>query len=188
MKQNVRIIGGQYRGKKISFPDLEGLRPTPNRVKETLFNWLMNDIRDARCLDAFAGSGGLGFEAYSRGAKRVVLVEAVDKAYKHLQQTAASFNSGNLLVVHAKALDYFKKTKEMFDIIFLDPPFANNEYTACLEVLAHTSVLIKGGLVYLESAQKQCVNPEHWQEKKAKQAGQVFYGLYEKISNSPDCG
>ena len=75
MKQTIRIIGGQFRGKKLHFPAIEGLRPTPDRVRETLFNWLMHDIQDARCLDAFAGSGALGFEAYSRGAAHVMLLE-----------------------------------------------------------------------------------------------------------------
>lgn len=86
MKQVVRIIGGLYRGKKLHFPDVEGLRPTPDRVRETLFNWLMHDIREARCLDAFAGSGALGLEAFSRGAARVVFLEQSPKAYAHLQK------------------------------------------------------------------------------------------------------
>lgn len=86
MKQTVRIIGGKYRGKKLYFPESEGLRPTPDRVKETLFNWLMHDIQGARCLDAFAGSGALGFEAYSRGASRVVLVESSPNACANLKK------------------------------------------------------------------------------------------------------
>ena len=93
MKQVVRIIGGMYRGKKIAFPELQGLRPTPDRIKETLFNWLMQDIRGARCLDAFAGSGALGFEAFSRGASEVVFIEQAPQAYKNLHKIFLDFDT-----------------------------------------------------------------------------------------------
>ncbi|MBA3537387.1 MAG: 16S rRNA (guanine(966)-N(2))-methyltransferase RsmD [Tatlockia sp.] len=182
MKQTVRIIGGRFRGKKLHFPDLEGLRPTPDRIKETLFNWIMNEIRGALCLDAFAGSGALGFEAFSRGAKQVVLVEASKPAYSNLRQIAASFNSADLEVVNAKAEDYFAQTKASFDIIFLDPPFTQDYLPQCLAFLANSNLLVKGGLIYIESATRQEVDPLHWQERKFKQAGQVCYGLYEKIT------
>lgn len=183
MKQTVRIIGGRYRGKKLHFPEIEGLRPTPDRVKETLFNWLMREIHSARCLDAFAGSGALGFEAFSRGAEEVVLVEASREAYVNLQQIAASFNSRHLKVVNSKAEDYFKTASDSFDIIFLDPPFSTDYLPQCLAFLAESKLLVKGGLVYIESAFKPEIDPLHWQEKKFKQAGQVFYGLFEKISS-----
>lgn len=181
MKQTIRIIGGQYRGKKLPFPDIEGLRPTPDRVKETLFNWLMHDIRGARCLDAFAGSGGLAFEAYSRGAGRVVLVEASLAAYSNLKQIADSFHSDKISVIHAQAAHYFQNSTECFDLIFLDPPFSKNYLPQCLEFLAHSSLLAPGGLVYLESAAKIHPSTDYWQERKGKQAGQVHYHLYEKL-------
>ncbi|WP_028388898.1 16S rRNA (guanine(966)-N(2))-methyltransferase RsmD [Legionella fairfieldensis] len=181
MKQTVRIIGGQYRGKKLHFPALEGLRPTPDRVKETLFNWLMHDIRGARCLDAFAGSGSLGFEAFSRGAAKVVLVESSPKAYGNLQDITASFNTKALLVINSKAEDYLQKTKESFDIVFLDPPFSQNYLPHCLDLLAHSNALVTGGLVYIESAEKQSMDAKRWREKKSRQAGQVHYSLYEKL-------
>ncbi|WED42435.1 16S rRNA (guanine(966)-N(2))-methyltransferase RsmD [Legionella cardiaca] len=181
MKQTVRIIGGRYRGKKLSFPDIEGLRPTPDRVKETLFNWLMHDIRGAHCLDAFAGSGALGFEAYSRGAERVVLVESSLKVFLNLKQIASSFNSpAALTVIHSDAQEYLLKSSECFDIIFLDPPFAKNYLPECLHLLSHSNLLVPGGLVYLESPDKLPLDPAFWNEKKSKQAGQVTYGLYEK--------
>jgi 16S rRNA (guanine966-N2)-methyltransferase len=185
VKHRVRIIGGQYRGKKLYIPDVEGLRPTPDRVKETLFNWLMPDIYGARCLDAFAGSGALGFEAYSRGAKQVTLVESSLKAYTNLKQVASSFNSKNIAVVNATAQDYFRHTRECFDIVFLDPPFSKNYLPQCLELLAHGNLLVNGGLVYLESAEKQAVDSSYWQEKKSKQAGQVIFSLYKKIALVP---
>ncbi|KTD22009.1 methyltransferase [Legionella lansingensis] len=181
MKQTVRIIGGQYRGKKLSFPNIEGLRPTPDRVRETLFNWLMHDIGGAHCLDAFAGSGALGFEAYSRGARSVVLVEASSKVYVNLKKIAHSFNSPNLLIIHGNAEDYMQKSSESFDIVFLDPPFAKSYLLPkCLDILSHSNLLVSGGLVYLESPDKLSVDPERWEEKKSKQAGQVIYGLYKK--------
>lgn len=180
MKQTIRIIGGQYRGKKLSFPDIEGLRPTPDRVKETVFNWLMHRIRGARCLDAFAGSGSLGFEAYSRGAARVVLIEASPKAYANLKQIADGFDSQKLCVIHSDISDYFKKHNEFFDLIFLDPPFSKNYLPECVEFLTHSNLLVPAGLLYIESATKPLLDPKYWSEKKSAQAGQVIYGLYEK--------
>lgn len=182
MRQTVRIIGGQYRGKKLHFPELSDLRPTPDRVKETLFNWLMHDIRGACCLDAFAGSGSLGFEAYSRGAQRVVFVESSPETYANLRQIAASFKSDCLEVINARAEDYFQTAVDRFDIIFLDPPFSKDYLSPCLTRLAHSNLLLKGGLIYIEAATKQKVDPRLWQERKSKRAGQVSYSLYEKIA------
>lgn len=165
MKQTVRIIGGRYRGKKISFPDIEGLRPTSDRVKETLFNWLMHDIRGARCLDAFAGSGALGLEAYSRGADRVVLVESSPKVYSNLKQIVATFDSSTLTVVQCDAQEYILESPECFDIIFLDPPFAKNYLPRCLDILSRSNLLASGGLVYIESPDKLQLDPVFWNEK-----------------------
>ncbi len=180
MKQTVRIIGGKYRGKKINFPTIEGLRPTPDRVKETLFNWLMNDIRGARCLDAFAGSGSLGFEAFSREAQQVVFIEASKEAYEQLKLTARSFESASLTVIHENTLSYLEKTPLSFDIIFLDPPFNSSYLANCLELLARDNLLAKNGLLYIEAPEKITLNTQFWQEKKSKKAGQVTYSLYEK--------
>ena len=182
MKQTVRIIGGQFRGKKLHFPDVADLRPTPDRVKETLFNWLMHEIREASCLDAFAGSGSLGFEAYSRGAKSVVFVDALPKVVSNLQQIAATFNTDKLSIVSAKAEDYLQKTDANFDIIFLDPPFSRNNLLSCIDLLTQSKVLKTGGLIYVESAEKQTLDPLFWREIKALRAGLVNYHLYEKIA------
>ena len=111
MNQCIRIIGGQYRGKKLTFPAIDGLRPTPDRVRETLFNWLMHTIHDAHCLDAFAGSGALGFEAFSRGAGSVVFVEKAPVAFAYLQKTATTFNSPKLTVLNKNACTYMQETK-----------------------------------------------------------------------------
>ena len=180
MKQTIRIIGGQFRGKKLHFPAIEGLRPTPDRVRETLFNWLMHDIQDARCLDAFAGSGALGFEAYSRGAAHVMLLEYDPLACANLLKTAALFNSSKLAVKRIDACKFLQQASETFDIVFLDPPFAKNLIPLCLETLAHSRVLIPGGLLYLESPEEIVVDQSLWQQVKLKKTGQIVYGLYKK--------
>ena len=180
MNQTIRIIGGLFRGKKLSFPAIDGLRPTPDRVRETLFNWLMNTIHDARCLDAFAGSGALGFEAFSRGASRVVLVEYAPKAYANLHKTSLSFNSPKLSVINKDASVYLQQTNEQFDVIFLDPPFHQNHLSDCINTLTHSSILTPGGLIYIESPNDMELNPTVWEQVKLKKAGQVFYGLYKK--------
>ncbi|MFC3908993.1 16S rRNA (guanine(966)-N(2))-methyltransferase RsmD [Legionella dresdenensis] len=180
MKQTVRIIGGRYRGKKLSFPAIEGLRPTPDRIKETLFNWLMHDIHNLRCLDAFAGSGALGFEAFSRGAQHVTLIEASVPVFQNLKKQAQQFDSPALQVINSDALAFLRKTTVSFDLIFLDPPFADNLWGECLQLLENSACLAKGGLVYLESPQLIELNLEHWEALKSKQAGQVYYTLYRK--------
>ena len=180
-KQTIRIIGGQFRGKKLHFPAIQGLRPTPDRVRETLFNWLMNDIHNAHCLDAFAGSGALGFEAFSRGADRVFMLEQDPIAYTNLVNQACSFNSAKLNIKKVDACEFLEQTFEQFDIIFLDPPFSKNYLPQCLEKIGISNILKEHGLIYLESPQEVIVDSSVWQKIKIKQAGQVVYGLYKKI-------
>lgn len=182
MKQTIRIIGGKYRGKKLHFPEIENLRPTPDRVRETLFNWLMQTIRGAHCLDAFAGSGALGFEAHSRGAAKVVLVEQAPQAFCNLQTIATQFNSAAIKIVKENVFDYMKKTKEQFDLIFLDPPFSQNYLPECLNLITQLNILKPEGLVYLEYAQEITLDPIFWEKIKLKHAGQVVYGLYKRQS------
>lgn len=181
MKQEIRIIGGLYRGKKIHFPVIDGLRPTPDRVKETLFNWLMHHIHDARCLDAFAGSGSLGFEAFSRGASKVVMLEHSPIAFTNLKKISAQFQSAKLQVTQIDARIYLQQGREEFDLIFLDPPFAEDYLLPCLENLAQNPMLVSGGLVYVESPTLIELNPSQWVLVKQKQAGQVFFALYKKL-------
>lgn len=181
MNQCVRIIGGKYRGKKLPFPIAEGLRPTPDRVKETLFNWLMHDIRAARCLDAFAGSGALGFEALSRGAAEVVMVEQSATVFSHLKKIAPAFADEKLLLWQGDALLYLQKEKKPFDIIFLDPPFSGDCLTECVAIIANKNSLRQGGLLYIESPTNLTLPAEMWHQRKIKRAGQVFYMLYEKL-------
>lgn len=187
MKQQVRIIGGKLKGKKISFPAIDGLRPTPDRVRETLFNWLMNSIAGTRCLDAFAGSGALGFEAYSRGAREVVFIEESLIAFKNLQQIARDFNAqikGDnqpaLGVLHADANCYLKTHPEPFDLIFADPPFSTMNYLQLIDLIHTSNALKSGGLLYLESPSQLTLDPQLWTVLKSNRAGSVYYSLYEK--------
>jgi 16S rRNA (guanine966-N2)-methyltransferase len=182
VKQVVGIIGGRYRGKIIAFPASVELRPTPNRIRETLFNWLMHDIRQARCLDAFAGSGALGFEAFSRGAAEVCFLEQNRTVFKALKSNIAQFDTKQLQAIQINALDYLHHTDTTFDIIFLDPPFASTLLKDCLHALSTGTLLKPEGLVYTESPQEISVDLTCWEILKQKQAGQVFYGLLRKTS------
>jgi len=183
---NVRIIGGKYRGKKLRFLEVEGLRPTPDRVRETLFNWLMHDIREARCLDAFAGSGALGMEAYSRGASQVLFVEAERRVFDQLQTVVAEFQAPQLTVMRASVIDYLKAKnthlQRPFDIVFVDPPFAHPQLFDCITLLAQSPLLVDQGLLYVEAPHDLHLDPECWEPLKMKHAGQVCYGLYRKRS------
>lgn len=180
MKACVRIIGGLYRGKKLFFPAIDGLRPTPDRIKETLFNWLMADIRGARCLDAFAGSGALGFEALSRGAGHVKMCELSPIACESLKRTALAFNRPELTVINSDVQNYLKNTRETYDVIFLDPPFRENYLAECLSIITTGNCLTQGGLLYIESPVEIQLDDNLWQRRKFKKAGQVFYALFEK--------
>ncbi len=181
MKHQVRIIGGLYRGKKLPVPAVQGLRPTTDRVRETVFNWLMHDIRDARCLDAFAGTGALGFEALSRGAGWVHLVELNKEAYAQLQKIAHAFHSTKIQVTQGDTLHYIQNTTATFDLIFLDPPFDQPHlFRECLDIFAKTTLLAPGGLLYLEAPHTLSLDDQHWKNIKLKQAGAVIYALYQK--------
>src|SRR6202051_2311293 len=136
-RNSVRIIGGGWRGRRVSFPDIPGLRPTPDRVRETLLNWLQRDIAGARCLDLFAGSGALGLEALSRGAKEVVFVEQAVAASRALQEQLTRLGgAGKSQVVEMGAARYLRSPARPFDIVFLDPPFGRDalaEYVPMLD-------------------------------------------------------
>ncbi len=187
MKQTIRIIGGQFRGKKIGFPDQPDLRPTPDRVRETLFNWLMHDIRGAHCLDAFAGSGALGLEAFSRGASQVTLIEQSLATYTHLKKTCQQFNTSQLTIVQGDTChymqQYIQQQRSPFDIIFLDPPFRKPHLLeACLASLANNTLLKPNGLLYLETPEAISLDNTLWKPLKLKSAGQITYALYQKVA------
>ncbi len=146
---SVRIIGGAYRSRVLNFPDLPGLRPTPDRVRETLFNWLGQRLDGLVCLDAFAGSGALGFEAASRGATRVVMLEQEGRAHESLLDNARRLAVNGLEVLRRDARTFLASPGESYDLIFLDPPFASDLLPAILPLAA--TRLASGGRIYAES-------------------------------------
>ncbi|MFP5504960.1 MAG: 16S rRNA (guanine(966)-N(2))-methyltransferase RsmD [Gammaproteobacteria bacterium] len=178
----VRIVGGQWRGRKLAVADLPGLRPTPDRVRETLFNWLAPVIEGSRCLDLFAGSGALGFEAASRGAAEVVLVEREPSAVKTLREQAQVLKAEQLRIVQADAMQYLHGAPQAFDIVLLDPPFGQDLLARALTGLA-TGWLAPRAWIYLEaerglSAERlAALLPAGFELYRSKAAGQVGYHL-----------
>lgn len=148
--REVRVIGGQWRRRRLRFPSLEGLRPTPDRVRETLFNWLQGRIYGRRCLDLFAGSGALGFEAASRGAGEVVLVEAQPAAAAALRENARQLQAAQVQVMECRAQDFLRRPPRAFDLVFLDPPFGKGWVAPMLNAL-RSGWLARHGMIYVES-------------------------------------
>ena len=171
----VRIIGGAWRSRIVKFPSSSGLRPTPDRVRETLFNWLGQRLDGLRCLDLFAGSGALGFESLSRGAARVVMVERDREAARQLRESARALDATGLEIVEGDALAYLEAARERFDVAFLDPPYASDLAGRALERLPR--VLEPGARVYVESAAKLEL-PAPWRALREDRAGAVRYALY----------
>ena len=176
-KGRIRIIAGEHRGRRIAVPQRPDLRPTPDRVRETLFNWLGQDLSGRSCLDLFAGSGALGFEAASRGAARVVMVESDREVFKVLQASARIFDPGRVILVRGDAFEFLRSGAERFDVVFLDPPFRQNALPALLEALpARLAPLAR---VYVEG--RAPYEPDaSWRELKRARAGQVSYQLLER--------
>ena len=170
----MRIIGGDLRRRVISFPDAEGLRPTPDRVRETLFNWLGQTLYGRTCLDLFAGSGALGFEAASRGAERVVIVEQNPAVFRALQDNIAKLACANVFAYRQDGLEFASRDKQRYDVIFLDPPFQSDYLPRLLEILPQR--LNINGMLYVESGAVFDVPPP-WQVIKSGKAGQVHYQL-----------
>jgi len=183
----VRIIAGQWRGRRLSFPDVSGLRPTADRVRETLFNWLMPVLHGARCLDLFAGSGALGFEAASRGAAQVVLVDSEREVVTALQENAALLSVSVLQVCRQEAAVYLATGPGPFDVVFLDPPFNSPALLEqSIDALSVAGRLAAGAWIYIETPADSAgpVVPEDWLLEKSKKAGQVAYRLYRCTGSS----
>jgi len=176
----LRIIAGRYRGRKLPVADLPGLRPTPDRVRETLFNWLAPVIQGARCLDAFAGSGALGFEAASRGAREVLMLEQSAPAARLLAENARRLGAETVRVERADALRWLAGPGTAFDIVFLDPPFAAGLLPETCVLLARNGWLAPNAWVYLEAPARPGLpaTPEGWHLHRQRQAGQVCYALF----------
>jgi 16S rRNA (guanine966-N2)-methyltransferase len=174
----VRIIGGKWKGRKLSFPDAATLRPTLGRVRETLFNWLAGRIAGACCLDLYAGTGALGFEALSRGAAEVDMVERTRAAVAALRRNAQQLQA-HARVHSTPAGRFLNATDRTWDVIFLDPPFDGNELPRALEIIAERDLLRPGGCVYFEQARRSGAAPvgPGWQVLKQSHAGASEFGL-----------
>ena len=179
---SLRIIGGDWRSRKLPIAEVPGLRPTPDRVRETLFNWLQTEIPGARCLDVFAGSGALGFEAASRGAKEVVMLEKDRLAGKVLAENIRLLKAGNIQLLQTDAMQWLETTGERFDIVFIDPPYASELQAQTCRLLEQQHWLNDNAHIYLELSSQQALPelPQNWQILKGKKAGEVGYYLFQR--------
>jgi 16S rRNA (guanine966-N2)-methyltransferase len=173
----VRIIGGAWRSRLLAFPSRKGLRPTPDRVRETLFNWLGQELAGRSCLDLFAGSGALGFEAASRGARRVVMVESDAAVLRALDASRTALAAAAVELKRADAIEFLRLDDGVYDVVFLDPPFQGGYWPRLAPLLPQH--LAPGAVVYLESAQAPEL-PEGWETWRQDRAGQVTYQLLKK--------
>jgi len=179
----IRIISGQFRGRKLPVKDVQGLRPTTDRIKETVFNWLMQDTRDAKVLDCFAGSGGLGFEALSRFAHSACFLEMDKLAASQLKANIDTLKLTNAEVVCTDSLLHLSKNpqQQQYNLVFIDPPFRQGLAQQCCDLLTENAWLNKNALIYVEveSDLQPLQTPSNWLLLKEKAAGQVLSRLYE---------
>lgn len=182
---SIRIIGGEWRSRKLTVPEAPGLRPTPDRVRETLFNWLAPTIQGARVLDAFTGSGALFLEALSRGASTGVAIDANTDAVNNLRRNLAVLQCDDAEVLRVDSLQYLSnKTEQGFDIVLLDPPFHQDLLLSACQLLEDNNWLNKGAWIYTESEQapSSLGVPSTWRLHREKHTGQVHYALWQKVS------
>ena len=175
----IRIVGGLHRGRRLRFADLPGLRPSGDRVRETLFNWLQPIIEGARCLDLFAGSGALGLEAASRGAAQVVMVDRSSDVIRQLRENVHAVGLAHAEVVRADALQWLGHATGVFDVVFLDPPFADDLLPEACRLLLERRCLKRGGMVYLEADAGTGLPalPQALAWHRQKHMGRVAFGL-----------
>lgn len=177
----IRIIAGQWRGRKLPVRQLQGLRPTTDRIKETLFNWLSADIPGSRCLDLFAGSGSLGFESLSRGSRETWMLEKDAQVAAQLEDNALRLHAGERArVIQTNSVNFLNDNGEPFDIVFVDPPFRQGLVSVVCQRLEHNGWLTDGALIYIEHEAELdgLPLPSNWSCCKVKQAGQVRYQLF----------
>lgn len=180
--QQVRIIGGNWRGNKIPVPEIDGLRPTPDRIRETVFNWLMAECRGASALDCFAGSGVLGFEALSRGANHVTMIESNKRAWSNLKDQVQRLQASQITLLSGNAVELITQLKQQFSLVFIDPPYALPLLRQqVLERLIEHHRLLEGAKIYLEwplDEHFELPNSElYWLRQKI--AGRVNYAIAE---------
>jgi 16S rRNA (guanine966-N2)-methyltransferase len=187
MANTLRIIGGEWRGRRIRFPGKGAIRPTPDRVRETLFNWLMDKVPGSRCLDLFAGSGALGLEALSRGASHATLVERDRASAASLRDAVARLAPGRATVIEADALASLLGPPEPYDIVFLDPPFGSGLLAEAMHLLEARGWLAQDACIYIESPAKDGPPrlPAGWRSHRAGRAGAVGYYLARRQGEDP---
>lgn len=180
-KQNtVRINAGEWRSRVLQFPDAEGLRPSPERVRQTVFNWLGQDMTSKVCLDIFAGTGVFGFEALSRNAKSVVMVELSKQASKSLSQNKTLLKAENCQILNMDAMQFLASNQQRFDLIFCDPPYEKQWLDKLLPILGEH--LSDKGVLYVE-AEFQIESNDTWEVLKQSKAGKVYYHLLKCIQS-----
>jgi len=184
MQNSFRIISGDFRGRKFSFPEVEGLRPTSGKIRETLFNWLQFDIINKTTLDPFAGSGALSFEALSRGVKEVYVIEKDSKIYEKLKSNFKLLDRGHFTIINEDAMTHLAKpSRQSFDLVFLDPPFGKNLLLETLEKLSNNHYINSQSQIYIESEYKitednlNSVINYQFKINKQKKSGNVHYCL-----------
>lgn len=185
LKLKVKILSGSWKGRNISFLDKSDLRPTKNIIKETLFNWIQEDIQDSICLDMFAGSGSLGFEAASRGAKKVYMIDNNLEITNHLRSQKDYIGAKNISIINLSAFDFLKKNlKDLANVIFLDPPFSLGIIEKVIKELSSSDNLADKCKIYVEIPYKkntefQINTPINWELLKSKKSGDVAYLLFQ---------
>ena len=180
----VKILSGSWKGRNISFLDKSDLRPTKNIIKETLFNWIQEDIKDSICLDMFAGSGSLGFEAASRGAKKVYMIDNNSEITNHLSLQKNHIGAKNIFVVNLSAFDFLKNLKDMANVVFLDPPFSLGIIERAIKELSFSNnhpdkCKIYPEIPYKKNFEFQINTPINWKLLKSKKSGEVAYLLFQ---------
>lgn len=180
MKSKLRVIAGEWRSRQIIFEDTPGLRPTPARVRETLFNWLQHDVVASDCLDLFSGSGVLGFEAASRDAKSVVMVESNQQACRLIKENKLKLPANQVDIIQADVFRFLAGDAKPFNLIFLDPPFAHNISQQCCHWLEDKGWLAPDAKIYVEVESNLALDdmPVNWTCLKSKKAGEVGYYLF----------
>jgi 16S rRNA (guanine966-N2)-methyltransferase len=178
LKNKVRIGGGEWRSRLLAFPDVPGLRPTPDRVRQTVFNWLGQQMQGLTCLDLFSGTGIMGFEALSRGASSAVLVEKSHAVYQSLSQNKQLLKAENVQILNMDALQFLAGNKQLFDVIFLDPPYNQGWMEKLQQQIGEH--LTPEGLVYAE-AEFGIESDTNWQVLKQGKAGNVYYHLIKSL-------
>lgn len=186
MSNQIRIIGGEWRSRHIVFDDAPGLRPTPSRVRETLFNWLQADILNSRCLDLYAGSGALGVEAASRGARQVVQVENNPAGCQRLRENIAKLAATQIQVMQQDVGHFLNGPAQTFDLVFLDPPFGQDLIARTCRLLDANGWLADYAKIYLECERNRPLNelPPSWRVLKTKTAGEVSYSLLQRQADT----